>query len=489
VNVESVLYVLGRLCTLLAYVLAAPLALCIVHQGFGTPLTNAFVVTLAVCLGLGYALRLSFDWDAERFGYGEAFASVTLGWIAFTALGALPYVIAGHIPSVLDACLETLSGFTTTGATLLPDPAVLPLPLLFWRSLSGWIGGMGFLAVAVAILPVLGAGGNSVVDAEVSGTEQEHLVSRLSTAAGRLWPLYMLATLALFAGFLLAGLRPFDGLCYAMSVVATCSLVPRADSLAGFGAGAQWLAVGGMLVAGMNIVLLRQLVALRPRPVLRNTELRLYLLACLLVSGTLALSARAADAGAGGAAAAWEPAVRRAVLAGTSAVTTSGQSVEPHSAWSPMLQDLLQLAVALGASSGSTAGGFKLFRLVLLGKAAVREVQRLLRPSAVFLVKLHKRPVAEATLLGVAVFLVLHLLVSSAAATLLLLLGLDMRTSISAVVSALSNHGGHAVGLGTDMTWPQMPGLGKVLLMACMLLGRLEFYAVLVLFVPLAGRR
>jgi trk system potassium uptake protein TrkH len=119
----------------------------------------------------------------------------------------------------------------------------------------------------------------------------------------------------------------------------------------------------------------------------------------------------------------------------------------------------------------------------------VREVQRLLRPSAVFLVKLHKRPVAEPTLLGVAVFLVLHLLVSSAAATLLLLLGLDMRTSISAVVSALSNHGGHAVGLGTDMTWPQMPGLGKVLLMACMLLGRLEFYAVLVLFVPLAGRR
>ncbi|MHC5209217.1 MAG: TrkH family potassium uptake protein [Planctomycetota bacterium] len=486
-NLENVLYVLGRLCTLLAFVLAAPLALSVVHQGFGTPLTNAFVVTLAVSLGLGYALRLSFDWDAESFGYGEAFASVTLGWLAYTALGSLPYVITGYIPSLLDACLETLSGFTTTGATVLSDPAVLPLPLLFWRTLTGWIGGMAFLAVTVAILPVLGAGGNSVVDAEVSGTEQEDFVSRLATAAGRLWPVYMLATLALLAGFMLSGLRAFDALCYAMSVVATCSLAPRADSLASFGAAAQWVAVGGMLVAGMNIVLVRQLLAFRPRPVLRNTELRLYFLAMLLVCGTLAFAAGITAAGEG--APGWEPAARRAVLAGTSAITTTGLGTEPLSAWSPTLQALLLLGVALGASSGSTAGGFKLFRLVLLAKAAVREIDRLLRPSAVFLVKLQKRPVAETMLLDVAVFLVLHLVVFSVAATLLMLLGLDMRSSIAAVVSALSNHGGVAVGLGTDMTWPQMPGLGKVLLMACMLLGRLEFYAVLVLFVPLASRR
>jgi trk system potassium uptake protein TrkH len=487
VNLENVLYVLGRLCTLLAFVLAAPLALCIVHQGFGTPLTNAFVVTLAVSLGLGYALRLSFDWDAEGFGYGEAFASVTLGWLAFTALGAMPYVITGHIPSVLDACLETLSGFTTTGATVLADPAALPLPLLFWRTLAGWIGGMGFLAVSVAILPVLGAGGNSVVDAEVSGTEQEHLVSRLATAAGRLWPLYMVATLALFAGFLAAGLRPFDGLCYAMSVAATCSLVPRADSLASFGAAAQWLAAGGMFLAGMNIVLLRQLLAMRPRTVLRNTELRLYLLAWAVACGALAWAAGVAGAAEPGAG--WEPAARRAVLAGTSALSTTGMSAEPASPWSPGLSVLLLLVVALGASSGSTAGGFKLFRLMLLAGAAVREIRRLLRPSAVFLVKLHRRTVAETTLLGVFAFVVLYLLAFSVTATLLMLLGLDMRAAIAATVSALSNHGGHAVGLGTDMTWPRMPGLGKVLLMGCMLLGRLEFYAVLVLLVPRAWRR
>jgi trk system potassium uptake protein TrkH len=485
VNLESVLYVLGRLCTLMAWVLAAPLALCVVHQGLGTPLTHAFIVTLAVSLGLGYALRLSFDWTAEGFGYVEAFASVTLGWLVFTGLGALPFVITGHIPSVLDACLETLSGFTTTGATVLPDPSVLPLPLLFWRTLTGWIGGMAFLAVTVAILPVLGAGGNSVVDAEVTGTEQEHLVTRLSTAAGRLWPLYMLATLALFAGLLLAGLRPFDSLCYAMSVVATCSFAPRADSLASFGAGAQWIAVVGMFLAGTNIVLVRQALALRPRPVLRNTELRLYLLALLLVCGGLAwgvAGAPAVDAG-------WEPVARRVALAGVSAITTTGLVAEPVSVWSPALQALLLLAVALGASSGSTAGGLKLFRLVLLAKLAVREVERLLRPSAVFLVKLHRRPVAEAALLGIGVFLVLHVLVFAVAATLLMLLGLDMGSSVSAVLSALSNHGGAAVGLGTELTWPQMPGLGKVLLMACMLLGRLEFSAVLVLFVSLAARR
>jgi trk system potassium uptake protein TrkH len=487
VNIETVLHVIGRLCAMLAVALCAPLALAVTVSGLGAPVTQAFIVSAAVSLGLGYALRLSFSWDPEEFGLLEAFAAVTLGWIVFMLLGALPYVITGQIPSLLDACLETLSGATTTGATVLEDPSRLSLPLLFWRSMTGWLGGMGFLAVAVAILPVLGAGGNFVVDAEISGTEQERIVPRLAGTARRVWPLYLAFTLVMGGGFWWAGMSPFDGLCHAMAVVSTGSFTTTAEGLAGASAAAQWLAIGGLFLAGLNVLLLRQLLLGRPMVALRNTELRVYLVLWLLLAGGLALAADALPGLPSGAGTLDR--TRQALLVGTSSLTTSGLDRQDVGGWPPLLQALLLMVIVLGASSGSTAGGIKVFRLVLLARVGVREVGRLMRPAAVLVVKVGRRMVDDTRVLGVSAFVVLHLIVTTAAAFVLMLLGLDLQASVAGVLSALSNYGGPQLGFGTGVTWMELAPLGKLVLMACMLLGRLEFLAIFVLLVPLGARR
>jgi trk system potassium uptake protein TrkH len=483
VNVETVLHVLGRLCVLLSAALCAPLALAVTVSGLDAPVTQAFIVSAAVSLGLGYALRLSFTWDPEEFGVLEACASMTVGWMAFTALGALPYVITGQIPSMLDALLETLSGATTTGATVLQDPGSLPQPLLFWRSMTGWLGGMGFLAVTVAILPVLGAGGNFVVDAEISGAEQERVIPRLISTARRVWPLYLAFTLVLGAGYWWLGMGPFEALCLAMAVVSTGNVTSGPSGLESAAPAMQWLTVGGLFLAGLNVMLLRQLLLGRPRVAWRNAELRVYVLACLAVVGALLVTPGVLDGSGLG------ERLRRSALMATSTLTTSGLDRQDVGGWPPLLRSLLLLVVVLGASSASTAGGVKIFRLVALARAAVREVGQLMRPAAVLVVKVGRRTLTDATVMGISAFVVLHLTVTTVATIGMMLLGMGLEASLSAVLSALSNHGGPQVGFGTTVGWTEVAPLGKLLLMACMLIGRLEFLAIFVLLVPLGTRR
>jgi trk system potassium uptake protein TrkH len=482
VNLEVVFYVLGRLLTLLALVLLAPLALCVAEGGLGTPEAHGFVVTAGIAMGLGYALRFSFEWEPDRFGFGEAFASITFGWLACSVLGALPFLITGQIPSVLDALFESMSGFTTTGATVLPDPQVLTRPLLFWRSMTHWIGGMGFLTVAAAVLPALGAGGNFLFTGDMPGPKQERLQPRLSASARMLWTLYMGLTLVEFGALWWAGMEPFDALCHAFTLVSTGGFSTRADSLQSFGQAVHWLAIGGMVLGAINIVVLRAAVRGKWRAVLTNAELRLFVLLLLVGAGLVALGLSSLD-GEGG------PVIRNAVFAAASTLSTTGLMITDTAPWPMLLQLLLLTLLTIGACSGSTGGGIKIARVLLLAKTAEREVRRLLRPAAVFVVKVRGAPVHDGGVFNISAFLVLHLLVVGFAATALVLLGQSMGTSFTAVLSAVSNVGAGPVALGAETAWADFSSFGKLVLMACMLLGRLEFYSVLVLLLPLAWRR
>lgn len=481
-NLEVVFYVLGRLLTLLALVLLVPLILCVAEGGLGTPDAHAFVVTAGISMGLGYALRFSFEWEADRFGFGEAFASITFGWLLCSALGALPFLITGQIPSVLDAFFESLSGFTTTGATVLSDPQVLSRPVLFWRSMTHWIGGMGFLAASVALLPALAAGGNFLFTSDAPGPQQERLQPRLSETARMLWTLYMGLTAVEFGVLWWAGMEPFDALCHAFTLVATGGFSTRAGSLGEFGPAIHWLAIGGMILGSVNILVLRAAVRGRWRAVVSNAELRLFVLLLLVGTGLAAwgLEAVPETEGATG---------RNALFAATAALSTTGLSITDVTPWPFLLQLLMLALMAIGACSGSTGSGMKLARVLLLAKTAVREVRRLLRPAAVFVVKVRSVPVHDSGVFNISAFLVLNLLVIGLASIALLLLGQPLGTAFSATISAMSNFGTGTGAVGAGTAWADFSSFGKLVLMACMLLGRLEFYSVLVLLLPLAWRR
>lgn len=485
-NVGAVFYVIGRLCTLLAFLLAAPLALCLGYGGMGTETANAFIVTAAISLGLGWALRLSFEFEPKMFGTGEAFATVTLTWVVFTGLGALPFLITDKIPSVVDACFEVLSGFTTTGASIVNDPAALGEPLLFWRAMTQWIGGLGIVALSVAILPALGAGGNFLFQAEMPGPENEKLLPRISSTAKLLWTVYLLMTVTEFAALWGAGMSPFDAVCHTFATVSSGGFGTRSDSLASFSPTIQWIVTLYMFLAGVNFVML--LSALRGRPLiaLRNTELRVYSGLTLLVIAVICF-VRWDDPGV--AEAGFEPLVRSAAFTTVTLFTSTGFVAADYEAWAPLLHFVLITVMLIGACAGSTGGGSKVIRVVVAGKAGVREIRRLLRPSAVFVLKVGGRPVDEKIVNQTIGYFLLYLAALGIVGVALMAMGESMMTSMSAVITCLSNMGPGLDAVGPTDNFADISQAGKLLLMGCMLLGRLEFYSVLVLLLPMAWRR
>ncbi len=486
VNVGAVLYVLGRLCTLLAVLLAVPLLLCLNEGTLGTEVADAFIVSAAVSLGLGWALQLSFEFDAQHFGFGEAFATVTLSWVLFTGLGALPFLITAEIPGVIDACFETLSGFTTTGCSILVAPEEMSHPLLFWRAMTHWIGGMGIVALSVAILPALGAGGNFLFQAEMPGPENEKLLPRISSTAKLLWGVYVGLTVSEFLLLWLAGMTPFDSICHTFATVATGGFGTRADSLASFSPAIQWIVTGFMFLAGLNFVMLLSAARGRPLVALRNTEVRVYmaliLLATTIFAVVLFVTRGLPDGGV-------EELVRDTTFTTVSLATSTGFVTADFEVWPPLLHLVILSLMFVGACAGSTGGGSKVIRFIVAGKAGVREVRRLLRPSAVFVVKVGGRPVSEDVVQKTIGYYVIYMGSLVIGTAILMALSLSMGTSFSAVLSCLSNIGPGLDAVGPTHNFAAIPDLGKLLLMFCMLLGRLEFYSVLVLFLPLAWRR
>ncbi len=484
-NSECVFYILGRLCTLLAVLLASPLLLCLMDGGLGTPTANAFIVSAVVSLGLGVALQLSFEFDQEKFGFGEAFATVTGCWIVFTALGAMPFVITGKIPLVVDALFEVLSGFTTTGASILSDPASLDRPLLFWRAMTHWVGGMGIVALSVAVLPALGAGGNFLFQAEVPGPESEKLLPRISSTAKLLWTLYLSLTVTQFMLLWAVGMTPFDSICHTFATVATGGFGTRADSLASFSPAVQWVVVVFMFLAGLNFVMLLNAMKGRFAVAFNNTEVRVY--TGIVVLATIACVI--ALAGDPGRSAGVEPLLRDASFTVVSLLTSTGFVTADYQGWPIGLHGLLLVIMFCGACAGSTGGGAKVIRCLIAIKTGVREVRRLLRPKAVFVVKVGNRPLTDQVVFKTAGFFVIYLMALVLFSVILMAMGHSGSTSFSAVLSCLSNIGPGLDGVGPTSNYAGFGSTAKLLLMFCMLLGRLEFYSVLVLLAPLAWRR
>lgn len=484
-NLGVVLHLLGRLCTVVAALLLAPLAICWIDGTLGGIEAKACLGSAAIALAAGGALRLAFRFRADELGRREAFAVVAGAWLVFTALGALPYLLTGRIPRVVDAVFETMSGAATCGASILPDPGVLGRPLLFWRGLTIFVGGLGIVALSVAILPALGAGGNLLFQGEAVGPEKGKLLPRVSSMSRVLWGTYATLTVFTVSLFVLTGQAPFEAVVHGFATVGTGGFGTRPDSFASLPVATQWAAVLCMTLSGTNFVLLLALLRGRGQDLWRDLEWRTYV---AILGGAVALSALV-RLGAEGLPGDWEAFLRDCAFSVVSVGSTTGFATADFDAWPAALHVLFFGLMFCGACAGSTSGSTKVARLILYAKAAGREVRRLLRPTAVVAVRVGARAIPDDVVRRSLLFLALFLAAWFAGAVVLMLTGLGAETSFSAVLTCLAGVGPGFDAVGPTCNFAGLSDAAKWTLVAAMMLGRLEFFALLVLLSPQAWRR
>jgi trk system potassium uptake protein TrkH len=449
--------------------------------------TWAFAVSAMITLTLGLALFLPTKAEGEVSPV-EGYAIVTAGWLGMAAVGALPFLLAGVTDSPVAAFFESISGFTTTGATIFTEIESLPHGILFWRSLTHWIGGMGIIVLAIAILPFLGVGGMQLFKAEVPGPTPDRLRPRITQTAKLLWYVYVGITAAQIVLYLLAGMGWFDAVNHAFATLATGGFSTKNASLGAFDSvSIQWITIVFMYLAGVNFALHFQAVTGRIT-YLRDAEWRFFTL--LTVGAGLAIAAVLLITGSHGTSPQGvETALRVGLFQSTSIVTTTGFVSADFEAWVAPAQGILFVLLFTGGMAGSTGGGVKALRVMLLLTHVRNELRKLLHPRAVVLARVGRKVVREDVMANVLGFVILYALIFMAGALVLTLFGIDLLTAVGASAATVGNIGPGLgeVGAADNYGWMSSPVLA--FLSFLMLVGRLEIYTVLLLFSPELWRR
>ncbi len=488
-NLRSVLNAVGALIAGEGVAMLIPLVVA-VHYGDGD--APALALAAAVAFFCGTALFLAAG-RAGELGVRDGFGVVTLGWTAMAFFGSVPFLLDGSIPSFTDAFFETMSGFTTTGASILtavtddPDGSRFALPrgLLFWRSLIQWFGGMGIIVLSLAILPMLGVGGTQLYRAEVPGVTHDKLTPRIRQTALYLYTVYVIISAAEVGALMLAGLDWYDASCHTFTTMATGGFSTRPESIAAFGnPHVAWIITFFMFLAGANFALHYRWRRLDVAAYFRDVEWRFYLyillMAALVVCGVLWSHARYP----------LEEALRKGSFQVVSIMTTTGYVIDDYERWHPGLRCLLFLLMFIGGCGGSTAGSIKVVRLIVLVRGALRELAVVVNPRVVRAVQLGaNRPVDAAIARNVFGFFVLFVALFVAGGIVLSACGIDFETSFAASATCLANVGPGLGRVGPVEHFAWMPGLGKWVLVTLMLIGRLEVYTVLALLLPMTWRR
>jgi trk system potassium uptake protein TrkH len=409
----------------------------------------------------------------------DGYIIVSLGWVLFSLFGTLPFVISGSIPSFTDAFFETISGFTTTGASILNDIESLSHGILFWRSLTQWLGGMGIIVLSLAVLPLLGIGGMQLFIAEVPGPAPDKLSPRIKGTATRLWYIYIFFTLA-EALLLWAGdMNLFDAVNHAFTTMATGGYSTKQASIAHWDSPyIHYVVTFFMFIAGTNFTLSYFALHARFDKVLRNEEFRYYLsfvgIFTLLIAMIMWLTSQMD----------FEKAFRDSLFQVVSIMTTTGYVTSDYLKWVPILGILILVLMFFGGSAGSTGGGVKIIRVVLLFKNSALELKRLIHPNAVIPVRFNTHAVDPQIISNVLAFVSFYLLTTAFSVIIMSALGYDLETSIGAVAATLGNIGPGIGDVGPVENFSGISGIGKWFLSFLMLVGRLELFTVLVLFSP-----
>jgi trk system potassium uptake protein TrkH len=405
----------------------------------------------------------------------EGFLLVTSAWIAFSLFGTLPFMIGGVIPSFTDAFFETMSGFTTTGSSVLTNVETVPQGILFWRSLTHWIGGMGIIVFSVAILPFLGIGGIQLFAAEMPGVTKDKLHPRITETAKRLWGIYVLLTFAQIILLVLGKMPLFDSICHAFGTLATGGFSTKNTSLGNYSPYLQYVTAIFMLLAGANFTLHFYALTGKFKLVWKNEEFRKYIL--LLGIFTAAISAVLIYSSNHKP----EQAFRESFFQVVSIVTTTGFATADYLLWPGALWFLLFMLMFVGGMSGSTGGGIKVVRHLLLFKNAGKELARAIHPQGIIPVRLNHEAVSQDMIYKVMAFFQLYILTFIFGAMALSLMGVDFESAVGASIACLGNIGPGLGKVGPVGNYEFIPDAGIWVLSLLMLLGRLELFTVLVL--------
>ena len=479
----AILYTISALLLLVGVFMTSGIVLALIHG------ERHALVGFSVAAGISLVCALSGFLNFRRYRDAtlrtrDGFLVVVLSWLVVSAFGALPYVLSGSLPSYTDAFFETMSGFTTTGATILTDIEALPRSVLFWRSLTQWLGGMGIVVLTVAVLPRLGIGGLKLMRSEAPGPTVEKLTPRVAGTAKILWLTYLGMTVVEAALLLVAGLPLYDALTHTFSTIATGGFSPRSASVGAYDSlFVDVVVTVFMLAAAVNFSLYFQALRGRPGKLLTNLELRtflgIYLVAVVLL--TLSVTGPLYESLGRG--------LRYASFQAATILTGTGFTTANFDAWPHLARALLLVLMFVGGCSGSTAGGIKVIRLVTLFKQGLNELKYLVHPQGIFTLRIGDRRVKKDILYPVAVFFFLYTGLVLVTTVVVAAAGQDLVTALSTGLATVGNIGPGFGGIGPTESYAFYPVAVKWWLCFAMLTGRLEVYSVLVLLSPAFWRR
>lgn len=440
----------------------------------GTPDAGALGVTMAITAALG-ALLSMFRPKDDRLRPREGFAIVAIIWVLFSVLGCLPFYLSGYIPSMADSFFETVSGFTTTGSTVLTDVERLPRGLLFWRSFTNWVGGMGVLVLSLALLPRLGGRTVFLMRAESPGPSPGKLVPRMGQTAKILYALYLSLTAATFAALMLCGMNWFDSLIHTFGTAGTGGFSNYNLSVGHFDSPVIEAVIGVfLLLFGVNFTLYFYLIKRNFRAIRENSELKVYVGLTAVSILLIALNIAPQYGGFG-------KAFRQSFFQVASVITTAGFATADFNLWPTFAKSVLVVLMLTGCCAGSTGGGMKLIRVTMLFKGIRREIRRTVQPRGVGVIKLDGKRVDEEIFNATSLFFFCYAAVIVAAILVVSLDNFDFESTLTAVITCVSNIGPGLGMVGPTGNFSQFSGLSKTTLSICMLLGRLELYPILLL--------
>ena len=432
------------------------------------------LITLAFACVISLITRHPIDLS-RRDGFGI----VTFGWISVAIFGALPFILSGVIPNPVGAVFETMSGFTTTGASVLTDLEQIPKGILLWRATTHLFGGMGVLVLCVAILPFLGVGGMQIFRAEVPGPAKDRLTPRIASTAKLLWAVYVLFCLIETILLKFGGMTWFDAWCHTCATMATGGFSTRTASIGAYNSVyIDVVIIIFMFLAGANFSLHYRALQGNLKAFWKNPEFKFYfftwLIACLLLTFNI-----------------WKTAIhglgeslRAAFFTGTSIMTTTGFATADFELWPSFAKILIVILMFLGGCAGSTGGGIKSIRIFILLKSAIREMRVFMRPHAVVQIKIGKKPIEASVVSHITAFFVIYVILFVLISFIMCAFTPDLTTAITSSAATLGNIGPGLGAIGPTMTYADIPNAGLGILIFAMLLGRLELYTVLLLLLP-----
>jgi len=437
-------------------------------------LIAAALITMLV----GYVLWRRFDRPGE-LSTREGFAAVGLAWFALTIAGALPYLLTGEIGNLTDAIFESAAGITTTGASIVPDPGMLSHGVVFWRSLTQWIGGMGIIVLSIAILPLLGMGAVQLARAESPGPMPDRLTPRFRETAKRLWFVYMALTVIETVLLWFGDMTLFESINHAFTTMSTGGFSTNVGSLGAYSSYSQWVVIVFMALAGMSFALHYKVIRRDPFAYFKSIGLRVYLVIIVLAASLMAVGTW------GGAV---SDTIRNAVFTSLTIITTTGFGTVDFALWIPPLGVLIIGLMFVGGMAGSTAGAIKTDRLQILYEASRTDVRRIIHPRGVFVTRAGGGVVPDLVVEAVQTFFLLYMIAFMTGTFLLAIISwvggtqLDIVTIVSAVASSLGNIGPGLGDVGPTSNYLEVPAIGKWLLSMLMIVGRLEILPILILF-------